>query len=377
MKRLGPLLCILLAVFSVALPGATASAQVPPGPSVAHQAKFPATTPAGPFEVVQVIAEFAPGAWTPPHTHGGEVFVSVLEGEVTFRSMGSEQNFKVGETWTEQPGHFAAAGNAGTAKARLLATFVLPKGAQLTTNQEGISTQQLPPGPTTVYMSRGDAAMPSGPFEIVQLVLDFAASTWTPPHTHGGQGFVLVTEGEMTLRMMGMDHKYKAGESWVDIPDIVHAAGNDTPAKASLVASFVLPVGAALTTVQAPAAAPAPAAPAPAPAPAVSAAAPPPAAVPAAPVAAPAAQPAPAQMPRALPRTGQAADVGLLLAAGGVLVGAGWLMRLWGCGRLARASRRSAHCRGAPACAPRGQTHRSAPTGFRFHIMPPTLRSDP
>lgn len=323
MKRFLPLLCALLAVFYVAVPSGVAAAQVPPGPSVAHQAKFPATSPAGPFEIVQVVVDFAPGTWTPPHTHGGEAFVSVLEGEMTHRSMGSEQKFKAGETWVEHPGHFGEAGNTGTTRARLLGTFVLPKGAQLTTNQEGISSQQLPPGPTTPYMSRADAAMPSGPFEIVQLVLDFAPATWTPPHTHGGQGFVLVTEGEMTLRMMGTDHKYRAGENWVDVPDQVHAAGNDTGAKSSLVASFVLPVGAPLTTVQtpAPAAAPAPAAPAPAPS-----AAPAPAR-PAAPVAAPAAQPAPAQMPRALPRTGQAADLALLLVTGGVLVGAGWLVR--------------------------------------------------
>src|SRR6478735_6805755 len=36
-----------------------------------------------PFEAIQLILELAPGAQTPPHSHGGPDLITVLDGEVT------------------------------------------------------------------------------------------------------------------------------------------------------------------------------------------------------------------------------------------------------------------------------------------------------
>ncbi len=62
---------------------------------------------------------------------------TVLEGEVTLRENGSdEQTFAANEGWTMQPGQRYAAGNDTGATARLVLSFLLPEGADLTTVHE-------------------------------------------------------------------------------------------------------------------------------------------------------------------------------------------------------------------------------------------------
>jgi quercetin dioxygenase-like cupin family protein len=136
-----------------------------------------------------------------------------------------------------------------------------------------------------------DATRPATPFEVVQFLLDFDPGMWTPPHTHTTPGFATVITGQMTRRIGGTERTFEAGESWIDPPGVVHAAGNASGAFAQIGAAFLLTKGATLTTV-----------------------------LPAA------ALPAPVQAPRQLPRTG-AADLAVGLVAGGGIVGAGWSLR--------------------------------------------------
>jgi quercetin dioxygenase-like cupin family protein len=110
---------------------------------------------AGEFELVQLIVDFPPGTWTPSHTHGGELLVTVLNGEQTVRDdQGAEQTYKAGESFTETPGAYLEIGNAGQDLVTVSAVALLPKGATLSTTKEGISTDNAPPGPTTLYQAR-------------------------------------------------------------------------------------------------------------------------------------------------------------------------------------------------------------------------------
>jgi len=86
-----------------------------------------------PFEAIQIILEYDPGSWSPPHTHGGPTLATVLEGEVTVRkkATGAETVYGAGEFFTEGVGEVFGAGNAGQEKARLAALFLLPEGANL------------------------------------------------------------------------------------------------------------------------------------------------------------------------------------------------------------------------------------------------------
>jgi len=101
----------------------------PPAPTTPHLFRTDAALPAVPYEVAQAILDFAPGAQTPLHTHPGLVVVTVLEGAVTFTAAGTTKVYAVGESFTETAGVPAQARNAGTARATVLVTYLLPQGA--------------------------------------------------------------------------------------------------------------------------------------------------------------------------------------------------------------------------------------------------------
>jgi len=113
--------------------GLTTGQELPPGPTTVGRLAYAVTNQPASFETIQMVLDFAPGSWTPPHTHGGETFVTVLEGEITVRQHGSETTYRTGEGWREMPGVVHAAGNMTAEKARVFVTFLLPEGAPLTT----------------------------------------------------------------------------------------------------------------------------------------------------------------------------------------------------------------------------------------------------
>jgi quercetin dioxygenase-like cupin family protein len=250
MHLIAPLLTALTLAFG---PAPLALGQeLPPGPDTVRPLSRLRLEPApGRFEETQLtILDFAPGAWTPLHTHGGLAVVRVLEGEMTRRAHGMEDVFRAGEGWVEAPGDVHAAGNAGTAPARVLVTFLLPAGAPLTTT-EGTPSQDPPPGPTTAFQSHrvGVATTAAGHNEAATTLLGFAPGAWTPLHWHGGLTLVAVLEGDMTVRSAGRETVYRAGDVWIEQPGDVHAAGNENATGALVAVTFLLQQGAPVTTV--------------------------------------------------------------------------------------------------------------------------------
>jgi LPXTG-motif cell wall-anchored protein len=296
-------LVVLAALLLVLVPQSAALAQpaptpaplvAPPGVVVKATSRFDVINAPGQFDRVLLVIDFPPGTWTPPHTHGGYVYIAVWEGEISARMAGvpgSEKKYPVGGTFVETPGEFMEVGNAGTAPARVLATAVLPKGAPLTINQQGVTSQNPPPGPTVVHRATAEADRPGSAFELVQLRLEIPPGGWTPAHVHGGQELVVVTAGETTLRQRGRPERaYGVGESWINPTGLVHAAGNIGSATSEVAATFLLPKGAPLTTVQ------------------------------------PAAALAEAAAPAQLPRTGGVGALHLALGGAG-LASAAWVLR--------------------------------------------------
>ena len=104
-----------------------------PGPTVVSQANYPITMGSGEYDLKTATLEFPVGAGFADHMHGGYVLVTVLSGEITLREKGAEKIVKAGESWTESPGNVHAVINAGTAPVRVVAAFLLPKGAVMTT----------------------------------------------------------------------------------------------------------------------------------------------------------------------------------------------------------------------------------------------------
>jgi len=104
-----------------------------PGPNVVSQAKYPLNVGSGEYDLMTAILDFPAGTGFANHKHGGNVLVSVVSGEMTLREKGTEKIVKAGESWTESPGNVHAVVNAGTTTARVVAVFLLPKGAEVQT----------------------------------------------------------------------------------------------------------------------------------------------------------------------------------------------------------------------------------------------------
>jgi quercetin dioxygenase-like cupin family protein len=120
--------------------GAKPTSAVPgqPAPALLNKTLFTFTlsTPSisGSYSLVQQVLDFAPGAQTPQHRHGGPGVITVLQGKVTLSRDGVVKTLSAGDSFIEMPGQTLQASNRGSSDLMLAATFVLPDGAQLTTN---------------------------------------------------------------------------------------------------------------------------------------------------------------------------------------------------------------------------------------------------
>lgn len=151
---------VVLLVFL--LPASMAFGQESPlRPTVRHKVMLEVAQSPDQFDLVQMVLDFPPGAWTPLHSHGGQTFNMVLAGEITLRENGGERIIKTGETWSDAAGVVHEAGNAGDAPARVSALFLLPQGAKLTTPQGG--TPAL--APSLTYQAKLESPQLSGQFD--------------------------------------------------------------------------------------------------------------------------------------------------------------------------------------------------------------------
>jgi quercetin dioxygenase-like cupin family protein len=85
-------------------------------------------------EGVMALVELPPGAAEGPHTHHAEVFVFLLEGEITLENEGHPTTvLRAGDVFHIAPGAVHQAINNGAITAKLAAVFVAEKGKPLTT----------------------------------------------------------------------------------------------------------------------------------------------------------------------------------------------------------------------------------------------------
>src|SRR5438477_587266 len=96
----------------------------------------------GDYDVIQLMLEFRPGAWTPPDTHVGYLLVSPQDGEMTVRdSRGVETKYKTSASFVETPGEYLEVGNATSTGVHVAVVALLPNGGVLTTNKDGATSQ--------------------------------------------------------------------------------------------------------------------------------------------------------------------------------------------------------------------------------------------
>jgi len=218
----------------------------PPANTVRHQFRTDGLPVSGPMEMLKFVLDFAPGATSPLHTHPGLTVVTVLEGAITLSHGGTETVHGVGESFIEIPDEPGLARNDTAGHTRAMGSVVAPKGTAYATPVPGGPPPV--PGLTTHYLTRFDAVIPSGAYEVANIVSDFAPGAQTPVHIHPGQVFVMVLEGAITFRTGGAEKVYGIGESFVEQPGVVGQAVNTTGKTTTLVTTYLLPKGAALST---------------------------------------------------------------------------------------------------------------------------------
>lgn len=229
---------------------ATVSTTSPTPSAAAPVTKFkntlPGQTAAAPFDVLQIVLEFAPGAATTQHVHLTPYLATVLEGEVTVKLASGDKTAKAGETIVEPLNLAVQAINSGSVKASMLLTYPVAKGAAPTKPVAGAPAPAVPS--KTLYKYTLESPSVSGTYDIVQLELEFAPGAQTPRHRHGGQGIVTVLQGQLTFRTDAGETTYKVGDSFVENPGQTVQAFNRGTEKLVVVASYLLPTGAVLTT---------------------------------------------------------------------------------------------------------------------------------
>ncbi len=255
----GSLVALLLAMLIATGPAAADDA---PALTALVQFRTEGMPITGPFEVSQVLARFPPGVCTPMHTNAGQVVITVLTGVQARIGVGPGSDpYTAGQSWVEMPGRTYQACNTGTVDSTSLATYLLPKGGAISTPLPG---QTQAPGPLTLAQSRVDGLPITGPFDVVQNLLQFAPGACTGVHTHAGQVVVTVVDGTITARNPEGTQAYSAGQSFVEAATSpAHEACATASTNATIMVAYLLPKGSPIAdpSVAAPSSSPAASAP--------------------------------------------------------------------------------------------------------------------
>jgi quercetin dioxygenase-like cupin family protein len=176
--------------------------------SVVAEARFAVTSAAAQADLVQLVVDFPPGAWTSSHWHGGQAVNLVLEGEITLRQGEVDRPHGAGRAWSDSSGKVHAAGNTGAGKARLVTTFFLPRGAERTVALDHPQLQ-----PTVTYEAVFPLPDLRDGVEMAQQVADLPAG-WRVERIAKSFMTNMVIAGQVTYDIGGKTKTYLAGEAW-------------------------------------------------------------------------------------------------------------------------------------------------------------------
>jgi len=134
----GDRLRVVLCIISVAVAGTVltnhASGQAPGlSPVGVSRAVYPVEVNAGQYDLIVQVADLPPGSGVPLHIHPGPVIATVITGEVTLVEAGGERTIKAPQSWQEIPNNPNALFNKSSGYARVVAAYLIPKGAAQTT----------------------------------------------------------------------------------------------------------------------------------------------------------------------------------------------------------------------------------------------------
>jgi quercetin dioxygenase-like cupin family protein len=105
--------------------------------------------------------------------------------------------------------------------------------------------------PTTAFEAWFDVQQPPTlPMEAVQMVVDFPAGSRVGRHVHGGPGYITMIANVLTMWIGDAPMRtYSRGESFVEPFKLVAEGANLSSQQASVIVTYLLPVGAPVTTL--------------------------------------------------------------------------------------------------------------------------------
>jgi quercetin dioxygenase-like cupin family protein len=241
---------LVAAGFVAACGSATASApakpSAPPGPVTKYRNMLAGQTAAAPIDLIQSILDFAPGAASLVHTHTSSNLATVLQGQVTVKTPAGDKQASAGDMLVEPLNQPVQALNSGSGETMVAVAFPVPHGSKPTAPVAG---QPAPATPNkTLYSFTLVSPSISGGYTLVQQVLDFAPGSQTLKHRHGGPGVITVIQGQVTLSTDGVEKTYNLGDSFTETPGQTLQAFNRGSTELIVVATYLLPDGAQLTT---------------------------------------------------------------------------------------------------------------------------------
>jgi quercetin dioxygenase-like cupin family protein len=242
------ILVLVAAALMAACGGGSSSvaAKPPPGPVVKYRNMLPGQSSTTSIDLIQTIIDFAPGAASTVHMHTSSNLATVLMGQITVKTPSGDKQASAGEALVEPLNQPVQALNTGSGETMVAVAYPVAHGAKPTTQVAGRPAPATPN--KTLYSFTLASLSISGPYGVIQQVLDFAPGSQTLKHHHGGPGVITVIQGEVTLSTDGVEKTYKVGESFTELPGQTLQAFNRGSSELIVVATYLLPDGAQLTT---------------------------------------------------------------------------------------------------------------------------------
>ena len=250
MKRVSlPVLLIAAALMAACGGGAVnvaAKPPAPPSPVTKYKNTLPGQTAAGPIDLIQSVLYFAPGAASAVHKHPTPFLATVVQGQITLKTPSGDKQSSAGEVILEPLNQPVQAVNMGSVDAMTVVAYPVAHGGKPTVPVAGSAAPAIPN--KTLYSFTLDSPSITGAYSLVQQELDFAPGAQTLKHRHGGPGVITVLQGQVTLNRDGTEKTYNVGDSFTETPGQTLQAFNRGSTELIVVATYLLPDGAQLTT---------------------------------------------------------------------------------------------------------------------------------
>jgi quercetin dioxygenase-like cupin family protein len=243
-----PVLLVAAALMAACGGGAVnvAAKPAPPAPVTKYKNTLPGQTATGSIDLIQSVLYFAPGGASAVHKHPTPFLATVLEGQITLKTPSGEQVSSPGDVIHEPLNQPVQAVNMGSVQAMVVVAYPVAHGAKPTVPVAGSAAPATPN--KTLYSFTLDSPSISGAYSLVQQELVFAPGSQTAKHRHGGPGVITVLQGVVTLNRDGTETTYKMGDSFTETPGQTLQAFNRGSTELIVVATYLLPDGAQLTT---------------------------------------------------------------------------------------------------------------------------------